>query len=410
MSGLSVTPYFPFRRVVMTHQSVEQEIEFSWFEARPNQRFAPVCSTCGERIERIHRWEKRPIRDLNLASHQVWIGCRYRKGHCKRCERVRVEDLEFVEPYQRVTRRLATHVLELCRRGLTVYEVADHLALNWKTVKRIEQTYLEEEYGQTDYSNLSVLAVDEIAIRKGHRYLTVVLDYQTGRVVWMGQERTAEALESFFAGMTDEQRTAISAVAMDMWDPYIKAVREAVPQAKIVFDFFHVVQAFNRVIDQVRNTEYKKAEHEEKEVLKGSKYVLLKKTLKKQKEREHLKELLTLNEAIFTVMVLRDMLPRIWKYRYRAWARRRLNEWCALARTMDHPGVRQFANQLERHAYGILNHCNHPIHTSRLEGVNNKIKVIKRTAYGFHDDRYFSLKVIQAFDPQYRRSRSPTAN
>ena len=171
------------------------------------------------------------------------------------------------------------------------------------------------------------------------------------------------------------------------------------PQAKIVFDLFHVVANFNRVIDKVRNSEYRKASKEDKAVYKGSKYLLLKnrKNLKTQEQRQHLKELLSLNETINTVMILKETLKHIWAYRSRTWATKALDSWCSLARSLNHQSVTKFTNTLERYRYGILNHCNYPIHNGKLEGVNNKIKVLKRKAYGFHDLRYFTLKIYQAF-------------
>ena len=171
------------------------------------------------------------------------------------------------------------------------------------------------------------------------------------------------------------------------------------PQAKIVFDLFHVVANFNRVIDKVRNSEYRKASKEDKAVYKGTKYLLLKNrnNLKDQSQRQHLKQLLALNETISTVMILKEKLKYIWTYRSKTWATKAFDYWCSLARSINHPSVNAFAKMLQRHQYGILNHCDYAIHTGKLEGVNNKIKVIKRKAYGFHDLRYFTLKIYQAF-------------
>ena len=171
------------------------------------------------------------------------------------------------------------------------------------------------------------------------------------------------------------------------------------PQAKIVFDLFHVVANFNRVIDKVRNSEYHKASKEDKPVYKGTKYLLLKnrENLKTPEQHQHLKELLELNETINTVMILKEKLKYIWTYRYRAWAAKALDNWCSLAKSLNNPSVNAFTKMLNRYRYGILNHCVFPISTGRLEGVNNKIKVIKRKAYGFHDLRYFTLKIYQNF-------------
>jgi len=273
------------------------------------------------------------------------------------------------------------------------------MGLDWKTVKAVDQKFLERDYGKTDYQGLRILAIDEISIRKGHRYLTVVLDYETGRVVWVGKDRKARALRRFFSGMTSREKKYLEAVVMDMWDPYILAVQSKVPHVKIVFDLFHVVAQFNRIIDKVRNSEYRKASKDNKDIFKGTKYLLLKNrsNIRKPKDREHLEELLQLNKVINTVMILKDKLKHIWTYRYRGWAAKALDSWCSLTGSLNHPSVNAFVKTLQRYRYGILNHCDHPIHTGKLEGVNNKIKVIKRKAYGFHDLRYFTLKIYQAF-------------
>ena len=157
--------------------------------------------------------------------------------------------------------------------------------------------------------------------------------------------------------------------------------------------------AFNRVIDKVRNSEYRKAAKEDKGVFKGAKYLLLKNRshIHRKKQRQQLRQLLEVNEVISTVMILKDQLKHIWTYRSRTWAGKALDHWCALARSLNHRALNSFVKMLERHRYGILNHCEYPIHTGKLEGVNNKIKVIKRKAYGFHDLRYFTLKIYQAF-------------
>jgi transposase len=160
-----------------------------------------------------------------------------------------------------------------------------------------------------------------------------------------------------------------------------------------------VVAAFSRVIDKIRNSEYRKAAKENKDVFKGAKYLLLKNraNIRRKEQRQQLKELLELNEVINTVMILKDQLKHIWSYKSRTWANKTLDYWCELARSLNNRSLNSFVKMLERHRYGILNHCDYPVHTGKLEGVNNKIKVIKRKAYGFHDLRYFTLKIYHAF-------------
>ena len=149
----------------------------------------------------------------------------------------------------------------------------------------------------------------------------------------------------------------------------------------------------------MRNIEYRKASKDNKAVFKGARYLLLKNrsNIRQRSQRNQLNELLKLNETLNTVMILKDKLKHIWRYRHRTWANKAIDNWCQLARSIRQPALTCFANRLERHRHGIVNHCDYPIHTGKIEGVNNKIKVIKRKAYGFHDLRYFTLKIYQAF-------------
>jgi transposase len=232
MSVATIAPYFPFRRIKIINQQVLADGSESRIWVQPSKRHRPVCHGCGQKACGVHSWAERTLRDLNMASARVWIRCRYRKLFCPRCQGVRIEDLQLFHPYLRVTDRMARYVYQLCHM-MTVSEVARHLGLNWKTVKDIDKHYLERDYGQPDLNGLRILAVDEISMRKGHRYLTVVLDYLSGRVVFVGKDRKADTLKQFFNQLSNEQRDAIEAVVMDMWDPFIKAVKKKYLKPKL---------------------------------------------------------------------------------------------------------------------------------------------------------------------------------
>ena len=399
MSGLSITQYFPFMRMKIEKQTVHSHTSDSaLIQLVPDLRYRPLCHDCGAEATTVHsQGYRRHLRDLNMACHQVWLDVGYRKIWCAECGGVRVEQLSFADPSKRVTHRLARYVYELCK-FMTVKDVAEHLDLDPKTVKAIDKAFLEKEFGETDTAGLRVLAMDEIAIRRGHTYMTVILDYFSGRIVWMGPDRRKETLDAFFAELSDIQKQGIEAVAMDMWEPFINRVQHHCPQAQIVFDFFHVVQAFGKVIDIVRRDEYRNASAHDRNVLKDSRYLLLKNAENLTDDQAHrLKEVLALNETLSILYILKDQLKLVFHYSDRRKVKRTLDSWCRMAETIKHPDVQRFVKRLRFFEYGILNHADYPISTSELEGANNKIKVIKRKAYGFHDIKYFVLKVKQAF-------------
>lgn len=398
MSVGSIAPFFPWRRMKVAYQSVSQQSRSALVRLEPDQRYRPCCHACGRPAQTVHSATRKFVRDLSLADFSVILQIEYRKIWCGHCGGVRVEQLEFVDTHQRVTRRLAAYASRLCREGLSITAVADHLDLDPKTIKAIDKAALESQFGKTDYAGLRRLAIDEIAVKKGHSYMTVVLDYDTGRVVWMGEGRQIDTLDEFFRKMPPTVRKAIRAVAIDMWEPYIHCVKHWCKNADIVFDLFHVVKAFNKVIDDIRNEEFRRSDAAGRATLKGSKYLFLKNWGNlRYEQRVRLDDILGMNARLNTVYWLKDLLAHLWSYQRVGWARATLAQWCDVARQDGHPALLRFARMLERREEGILNHCKHSIHTSRLEGVNNKIKVIKRIAYGFHDPDYFALKVKQAF-------------
>jgi transposase len=400
VSDLSITPYFPFARVVPVDQQViesDGRVQ-SIITLAPVEGAWPFCSVCGENSGRLHMYGTRRVRDLNLAHARVDLVVPNRKLRCANCRTIRTEGHSFLGSYRRYTLRFERAVADLCRH-LPIKQVAEHFGLSWHAVKEIDKRRLEREVGTPCYDGLRLLAVDEVAVHKGHTYLTTVLDLETGRIVWVGKGRTEATLASFFEELTPEQRKSIEAVATDMAAGFRNAVEEACPQAALVYDLFHVVAKYSReVVDVVRLEEAKKQDEAGRKLIKGSRYLLLKNPPNLlRSQRKPLRELLAANKNLNTVYVLKDQLKRIWEYKHPAWARKALDQWCALAHASGIPALATFARNLCRHEKGIVNHCRYPIHTGRLEGINNKIKVIKRQAYGFRDDAYFMLKIKGAF-------------
>lgn len=397
MSQINIKAFYQFNHIKVTKQWFDPYHKTVWTEIEPDNRYTPRCHKCNGVCSSVHSWTQRAIQDMPVIDAPSFVLWHYRKLRCERCG-ISIEVNPLIEPGLRITTRLGRYILDLCQY-MTVMDIARHLGLAWKTVKAVHLRALQKKFsGDVVTGSPRVLMVDEISLKKGYHFLTVVADWDSGRVLWVGENRRYETLKGFFDSLSDEQRAAIEAVAIDMWDPYIKAVRECCSGAKIVFDQFHVVKAFSKVIDNVRNAQFRKASQADKDVIKGSKYLLLKNRINlRGDEKPRLKKLLEINTVLTTVYILKDALKRLWQYKKPAWAQKALEQWYALAEESGQRPVKAFAKTLKRYAYGIINHCRYPIHTSRMEGINNKIKVIKRKAYGFHDVFYFSLIIRNAF-------------
>ncbi len=330
MSKIQIKAFFKFCRVKVMEQIVDTVKKIVTIRVQPDKRYTPVCYNCKKKIKEIHSHNERPVRDLNIFDAKTFLSVIYRTIKCQSCGYV-VEDLGLMAPCKRVTKRLANYILELCKY-MTITEVARYLRVDWKTVKDIHKKHLQGKFSHEDIGSPRLLAIDEISLKKRHHYLTLIINWETGRVLWVGEGRRYEPLKDFFDSLSEGQRNSIQAIAMDMWDPYIKAVKESCPQTAIVFDQFHVVKAFGKVIDKVRNAESRRANKESKEVIKGSKYLLLKnKENLLEDEKPKLKALLKLNESITTVYILKDYLKKLWHYRYPKCAEGFLNYWCSIA-------------------------------------------------------------------------------
>lgn len=369
-------------------------------ELRVDKSRPGICSGCGEVVEQIHDYENRCIRDLPILEADSYLFVRRRRVACARCG-PRVEALNWVEPYGRITNRLAISVARLCK-VLPIKHVAEQYALGWETVKNIDKAWLTQQLGPVDFEGVEQLVMDEFAIQKGHRYATVVADAQTKRVLWVGRGRSRQEIRPFFELLGKERGKRIRAVAIDMNTAYEVEISEHCPNAQIVYDLFHVVAKYGReVIDRVRVDEANRLREDKpaRKVVKGSRWLLLRnrENIDRPEDQIRLDELLEANKALATVYVLKDDLKRLWGYRQQAAARKFWNQCYQRAIDSGIKALISFADKLKGYLHGILAHCRWRLHTSLIEGINNKIKVIKRMAYGFRDDEYFFLKIRAAF-------------
>jgi transposase len=372
-----------------------------WIELVPTRDRVMVCSQCGQLSILVHDQAERWVRDLPILGADTWLVVHRLRLWCNTCGGPKLEELPWLDRYARVTKRLAQSVAALCA-VLPIKHVADFFGLHWNAVKAIDKEHLADTMGPVDLSDVEAIAMDEFAIHKGHRYATVVIDAIKKRVLWVGRGRSREDVRPFFELLGEEGRKRLKAVAMDMNAAYAEEVKAQCPQAEIVYDLFHVVAKYGReVIDRVRVDEANRLRHDKpaRKVVKGSRWLLLRnrENVTGEADRVRLRELLAANKSLATVYVLKDDLKHLWDHRDTGQARRFWNHWYRRAVQSRIEPLQIFARRLAEYVTGILSHCRWPLHTSVLEGINNKIKVIKRMAYGFRDDEYFFLKIRAAF-------------
>ena len=357
------------------------------------------CSHCGRSTRAVHDCSERRVRDLPIFQHRVELIVPRLRVECDVCG-PKLERLSWLDPYARVTRRLGDSVAKLCKVA-SVRHVAEFFGLDWKTVKALDLASLQRELGPVDLDGLEVIGMDEFAIQKGHRYATVIVEPTRKRVLWVGRGRGRADVRPFFELLGPQRCRSLRAAVMDMNAGYEVEVKHHCPQAAIVFDLFHVVAKYGReVIDRVRVdcANAIRADKPARRVVKGARWLLLKNrdNLAPQQDIQ-LKELLAANRSLFVVHVLRDALKDLWSYRHPGYAARAWRSWYAKARRSRIEPLKRFAANLKPYLPGILAHCRFPLGTNLIEGINNKIKVIKRMAYGFRDDNYFFLKIRAAF-------------
>ncbi len=362
------------------------------------------CSCCGStRVisrGRVDRW----FRSLPIGSRATWVAFAIPRVECQACGLVRQVAISFADPRRSYTKFFERYALELSR-SMTIEDVARHLRVGWDLIKDIQKRDLSWRYAKPKLKHLRYIAIDEIAVAKGHRYLTVVMDLESGAVVFVGDGKGADALKPFWKRLRPSG-ARIEAVAMDMAAGYWGAVMTNLPKAKIVFDHFHVIKLFNDKLSDLRRALYREAtDVMQKKVLKGTRWLLLKnpENLDEEKdEKRRLEEALALNKPLATAYYLKDDLRRFWEQPGKAFATTFLNGWIRRAQASGIKILIQMAKTLAVHRTGLLAYYDVMISSGPLEGTNNKIKTMKRQAYGFRDIEFFKLKILAIHETKYK--------
>jgi len=352
-----------------------------------------TCPVCNKERRKVIETRIRKIRDDNIAKEKCFIVINAYRILCKGCYRG-MEKLDFILPGERFTERFAKYICELCEK-MTLKDVAKMALIDWRTAKRIDKKKLKERFKDLSKINPKRIGVDEIAVEKGHKYLTIVRDIDAG-VIWVGDKRKEETLNQFFFELGKRKCKKIIVAVMDMWDPFIKSVKNNT-NAEIVFDKFHIAKKVNEALDSIRKSEFAKADKEERINMKHKRFLMLYRSKNLDIEQEkNLNELMDQNKKLYEAYLLKEQVLSIFDRKQKNIALERLKSWKENVQKSELEEFRKVLKTLEHYWYGIDNYFTHHVTNGASEGYNNKINIIKRRAYGFKDIEYFKLKILQS--------------
>jgi len=291
----------------------------------------------------------------------------------------------------------------LCR-VMAIHDVARKMNLDWHTVKELDKIYMREQLKLAGHPAPRVIGVDEISVKKRHNYRIVVSDLELRRPIWFGGSgRTEKDMDEFYAFLGPEAAKKIRLAVMDMWKPFRNSTQANAPNAAILFDKFHVLRHLGDALDSIRKTEYARLTGDKRKFIKGQKYVLLSNKENLSSEgKQNLRLLLKANKRLNTAYLLREQFDQMWSYTSEAWARKFFDNWKAQLRWQRLKPYEDFAKLVERHWGGIVSYCKpeNKVALGFVEGLNNKIRVIQRRAYGYRDEEYLKLKILTCSLPE----------
>ena len=367
------------------------------------------CSGCGSADVIRRGAAMRGLRTLPLGKQWIFIVLHTPRLECRACGVIRRHRVGFAEERVGYTKVFERYVLDLLRVA-TSWDVARHLGISWGTVKEIQKAHLQKHYGRPDLSGVQRIAMDELSVGKDHKFVTIVLDLDTGAVLFTATGKDSGALRPFWQRLR-KARAKIQAVAMDMSPAYWCAVKTNLPEAAIVYDRFHVMKLYNEKLSDLRRELFHEITTKQgRQALKGIRWLLLKnpENLKTERhgrnrsETERLEQALKINEPLAMAYYLKEDLRQFWMQPDKCAADAWLNAWIVKASESGVRILQSFAKTLAGHRSGLLAWYDHNISTGPLEGVNNKIRAMQRMAYGFRDHEFFRLKIYALHEAKFK--------
>jgi len=334
---------------------------------------------------------------LSCGDARIYLSVEVRRVNCMKCGKVKSEILPWVSDNPFYTKRLAYHVGRRCRSS-SISDVAKELHQDWKTVKDLEKQYMREQLRRKGKAKPRVIGIDEIAVRKGHNYRIVVSDLEKHIPIWFGgKDRSEESMDEFYAHLGEKAGKSIELAVMDMWKPFRKSAVKNAPQAAILYDKFHVMKHLGEALDQIRKQEYARVSGRNRKYIKGQKYILLSNRENLTLDgRASLKTLLAANKRLNTAYLLKESFGQLWSYQTGGWARKFFNNWKNSLKWQKLEPYEKFTELIKRHWDGIAAYSKpeNKVSLGFVEGLNNKIRVFQRRAYGLKDEEYLRLKVL----------------
>jgi len=394
--GLNIPEY----KITEILSETDKEIQI---KVEPYKRKPFVCSGCGQ-VHKIgyHGTEEPVVEDLPMFEKRVYLHVVKRRYKCPADNNIHIEKVPWLKKWSRVTMRFAEKVNRLTAIT-TNQEAGWFLGLDDEAVYRIDKETLEKKYAEKLVPPPAAinLSIDEVSYRKYHRYLTNVVDTDIKAVIWNARGRKKEVLDRYYTAINKDNCGNIEAVALDGARTYISSTRRHAINALIVYDRFHIIQKLNQAVDTVRKIELRKARKDENNELINlthcrQRFVLFKKKDKlTEKQASHLERLCEINEPIYKAMLLKESFLEIYDYEDPAEAEKYLRGWIKDTVESSLSVFKKIAESFLDKLQYIINWFKKKISSAISEGINNKIKRLKRMAYGYKDIDYFRLKIHQ---------------
>lgn len=390
----------PEYKITAILKETDKEIHI---KLEPYKRKLFVCSGCGQ-VHKIgqHALEESTVEDLSMFEKRVYLHVLKRRYKCPVDHRTHIEEIPWLKKYSRITKRFAEKVNRLTAIA-TNQEAGWFLGLDDEVIYRIDKEILEEQYAARLLPPPAVinLSVDEVSYRKYHRYLTNVVDTKEKAVIWNDRGRKMEVLDRYYTAIGEDNCKNIESVALDGARTYIASTQRYAVNATIVYDKFHVLQKLNWAVDMVRKQELRKArKDEDKELMElmhcRQRFILLKKKANlTEKQSGYLERLCQANEPIYKAMLLKESFLKVYDYNDPVEAEEYLRGWIKEAIESSLDMFKKIAESFLDKLQYIINWFRKKISSAISEGINNKIKRLKRMAYGYKDIDYFRLKIHQ---------------